>query len=208
MRGKWRTIPFREVPRIDRQDRLACVFLLEHDAPAVLRAHGNAVANRLLRRCVDEDEISLHKDTRGKPLVSGSGVHVSLSHSGRCLAVAVSTVDLGMDIESLRYPDKWPALYRWITAPGEQAEAATGADFLRVWTAKEALVKALGTGLDYGLHRLPVPTLDSPAYRRVRMEDRTYWLRPLPMWKDMVACLALERPCTVHTLVVTDLLRP
>ncbi len=203
----WRTISVREVPRIDRQDRLAHVFLLEHDAPAFLRAHSNAAANRLLRRCVSGDGISLHKDTRGKPQVPGSGVHLSLSHSGRCLVVAVGPVDLGVDIEYLRYPDKWPALLRWIAAPGERAEAATGTDFLRVWTAKESLVKALGSGLDYGLHRLPVPVLDSPAYRRVRVGDGAYWLRPLPAWKDMVACLALERPCAVQTFFVTDLLR-
>lgn len=205
MRSEWQSISIEEVPRLGEQQQLAYIFLLEHEVPAVLRARSGEIANCLLRRCAGDEGISLRKNMQGKPVLSVAGIHVSLSHSGSCLAVAVGTTGLGVDIEYLRYPDKWPALCRWIAAPGDHLETATAADFLRAWTAKEALVKVLGTGLDHGLHRVPVPALDAAAYHRVQMEERTYWLLPLPQWKDMVVCSALEGLCVVQTFFVADL---
>ncbi|MBI5283028.1 MAG: 4'-phosphopantetheinyl transferase superfamily protein [Candidatus Solibacter usitatus] len=92
----------------------------------------------------------------GKPFLPGSTVSFNLSHSGPLAAVALASgLEVGVDVEaprrlhgdalSLAARFYHPEECRMLTAvPGRGREAA----FLRLWTARESLVKALGAGLD------------------------------------------------------------
>jgi 4'-phosphopantetheinyl transferase len=92
----------------------------------------------------------------GRPIVTGSGLHVSVSHSGAWVAVAVSTVaEVGVDVEHIGTDDLTALASRVLTA--DEASAIAGpADFYRFWTRKEALVKATGDGLSAPLDRVRV----------------------------------------------------
>lgn len=80
---------------------------------------------------------------------------VSISHSGQLVLVGACVgARLGVDIESppfARFDS--PHLVRRMCTPAESAESARLADddrqryLARVWTAKEAFVKATGAGL-------------------------------------------------------------
>lgn len=95
------------------------------------------------------------RDERGRPLVvDPGGLHVSLSHAEAVVAAAVSwDAPVGVDVERLRpLPDR-DALARTALSTGER-QALDGlpdelrdAQLLRFWTRKEAVAKALGTGL-------------------------------------------------------------
>ena len=138
--------------------------------------------------------------THGKPQVVGGGVQFNLSHSHGQTVVGVSReLALGVDIEHYR-PLTWRAqlLRRCFTA-AEQAVLA-GADdrrILRWWSGKEALVKAHGRGIAYGLDRIELRetadgviglhALQGPAGPATRWS-----LRPLPAQADYVGMLAIE----------------
>lgn len=119
----------------------------------------------------------------GRPAVVQAGggppLHFSLAHSRGLIAVAVAPRVIGVDVERLPSPETVEACARALH-PGEQAELAAAppgerrAHFGRLWTRKEAYLKALGTGLsrhprtDYlgsDLRRRPArwAVLDLPA---------------------------------------------
>jgi 4'-phosphopantetheinyl transferase len=88
---------------------------------------------------------------------------VNWSHSGDLLiAASGSGLRLGVDIEHLRPRPKALALAQRFFAVEETAWLAGLAadparltrDFTRLWCAKEAVLKAHGHGLSFGLHRL------------------------------------------------------
>ena len=86
----------------------------------------------------------------GKPIFSGrNDVYFSISHSGGWAACAIGSVPLGVDIQSER-PIKDTMLRRF--HPEEQAYYAGLSDeekqhaFFRLWTRKEAWVKAKSAG--------------------------------------------------------------
>lgn len=90
----------------------------------------------------------------GKPvLVGASGPRFNLSHAGDLAVVAVAPFEVGVDVEPLAGGDRWSAAAAAACAPAE-AEAIgrlpageRAAAFLAAWTAKEAHLKGVGTGL-------------------------------------------------------------
>lgn len=96
-------------------------------------------------------------DLKVRHEAQGGGVAFSLSHSGDLAVLAVSRDGIvGVDVERVRDVD--PAIARRFFAPRE-ADAISGAEdqpqmlaaFFRIWTAKEAVVKATGEGIRRGL---------------------------------------------------------
>ena len=99
--------------------------------------------------------ISLTAQPHGKPRLSGAGrgVGFNLSHSGDLVAVAVSDgAAVGVDVERIAQRDVARLAGRWFT-PSEAAAVraqrgmAALVLFHRIWTAKEAWLKARGVGL-------------------------------------------------------------
>ena len=99
----------------------------------------------------------------GKPVVA-EGIHFNVSHSGDLILLALSPERaVGVDVERRREVPRVQAMTeRWLTA-AERADVASlrarGASdsdaFLRVWSLKEARLKALGVGIS-GASRAPV----------------------------------------------------
>lgn len=86
----------------------------------------------------------------------------SLSHSHNCIAIAIADSEpIGIDVEKLRSGISMDAIIRRFFKPIEREawEALPAADrepaFLRLWTRKEAILKALGFGLT-GLDKLTI----------------------------------------------------
>ena len=74
-------------------------------------------------------------------------LHFNLSHSGNLALIALAPVPVGVDLESDTPADAHALAQAWFT-PAEQAQLACGeADFLTLWTAREAVLKAMGIGL-------------------------------------------------------------
>jgi 4'-phosphopantetheinyl transferase len=100
-------------------------------------------------------EIPVSRTDTGKPVVAG-GIHFNVTHSADLILVAVSDVrPVGVDIERKRDVARVNALVaRWLTdaernelAQLTQRGASSSDAFLRIWSLKEARLKALGVGI-------------------------------------------------------------
>jgi len=91
---------------------------------------------------------NLSKDTNGAPLPF-DGSHWSISHKREFVGGVVAPRRIGIDIERIKPCSD--ALFRKTAADGEWALAGKVGKslnlFFRYWTAKEAVLKAAGTGL-------------------------------------------------------------
>lgn len=124
--------------------------------------------------------LRLHRDARGRPRldVAHGDRDVSWSHSGDGLLVALGDgVELGVDLEFLRPRPRAMALAQRFFAADEAVLLATmpaamrDAAFVRLWCAKEAVLKAHGHGLSFGLHRLSFVPESDGADHGWRMVD-------------------------------------
>jgi 4'-phosphopantetheinyl transferase len=83
-----------------------------------------------------------------------NGPYFSISHCKQGIAVAVSEVPIGIDIEAIRPLNE--SLVRKTMNSKEQAEILSSSSpeiaFIRLWTQKEAYVKMQGTGIIADMH--------------------------------------------------------
>lgn len=75
----------------------------------------------------------------GKPMASDC--YFNISHSHGLVACAVSDVPVGIDVEKIR---PVPPRLMDILSPQERESVRCDADFFRLWTLKEALIKCRG----------------------------------------------------------------
>lgn len=111
----------------------------------------------------DACELELRAGTHGRPaLTPPRELDFNWSHSGprAVVALARGPLRLGVDVECPRTRRRTLDLARRFFAATEYArlrtlpESQREAAFLRLWTAKEAVLKAHGQGLSYGLDRV------------------------------------------------------
>ena len=99
----------------------------------------------------------------------------SISHCKQGIAVAVSDLPIGIDIEGLRRVDE--ALVRKTMNLEEQSQIAMSqnpeVEFIRLWTRKEAYVKMLGTGIISDMHGI-LSDVSSVQWHEIADLDRGY----------------------------------
>lgn len=126
---------------------------------------GEPQARQVLAQALGGDPLALplQRDARGRPALVGAlaGYGTGWSHSGDVLLVALGEgVRLGVDVELLRPRPRLLEIVQRFFHPAETAwleplpQAQREHWFFRVWCAKEAVLKAHGQGISFGLHRL------------------------------------------------------
>ncbi|CAG2280545.1 4'-phosphopantetheinyl transferase [Burkholderia sola] len=116
--------------------------------------------------------VAIVVDAAGRPSLDPAhraSLDFNVSHAGaHALLAWVPAGRVGVDIEGCNRATDWRALTREVCAPAEIAyldDLPSGereGEFMRVWSAKEALLKALGTGIVGGLRAFAVvPPRDS-----------------------------------------------
>jgi 4'-phosphopantetheinyl transferase len=143
--------------RVLASDELARAsqFFLERDRSRYLVAH--SALRLVLAAYLDCPSGALRFLTgnNGKPALAGRPLEFNLSHSGDIVAIAVACAgrDVGIDVERMRPLPDMAGLLRhfatsaeaavWHSLPADRRERA----FYRLWTRKEAALKATGDGL-------------------------------------------------------------
>ncbi|AER54909.1 4'-phosphopantetheinyl transferase [Pseudoxanthomonas spadix BD-a59] len=138
--------------------------------------------------------LPLQRDARGKPHLEGALQRhdVSWSHSGQALLLTTGPdVQVGADIERLRPRPRALELAQRYFAPEETTalralpEAGRPLAFLRLWCAKEAVLKAHGHGISFGLQRLvfaPAAAMHTQAWGPLRLVACDRRLGAPPDW--------------------------
>jgi 4'-phosphopantetheinyl transferase len=137
---------------------------------------------------------------------------LSISHSGDLAAIAVArSGDVGVDVERggphlrpARIADRRFARDEAAYVRSAPDEAGTTARFLRIWTRKEAYLKATGAGLTRPMSSFAVSGTDPAALLRVVGDDAARWsLVDLPLPDGMAGAVALPARHTVRILELT-----
>jgi len=211
-------VPAEAIARLSAQERArADAFAFEQDRRRYLCAH--AALHGILCAVRGPRRAALAAEWRtgpfGKPALADAATpHFNLSHSGATGVVAVSdTHEVGVDIELLRpVPDALDLSAAYFRAAEHAAlqalpPALRATAFLRAWTRKEAVLKAVGTGLgldpqtpytglDGDLARVQVP---GPSGRQATVELATL---DLPGAIVSVARCAVRAPAPVFAEAV------
>lgn len=167
---------------LDRAERRQATTFVRHEDQDRYRA-----AHLLMRQALgaslgrDPASLAFRREPNGKPvLVDAPGVDINLSHSGAWVAVGLSRSGrLGVDVEAERPEAFWREMAASFLSPDEIAATLPpgGAQFLKLWTAKEAALKAEGSGLSIAPDRISVE--HRPHGFRVRLPTGAYdggWL--------------------------------
>ncbi len=177
------------LPNFDEDERSrAGRFHRSEDRAAFIAAH--ALLRVLLTACAGRGapapkEWRFAFGPRGKPcLREGSApLHFNLSHAeGLVVCVVAKERDVGVDVEPADRNIDWRAMARRVLTAAELRIVETCAPvhqsqaFLRLWTLKEALGKAVGEGLalsftDVGFDLDPPRLVEATA----RLGDRRNW---------------------------------
>ncbi|MCX4241459.1 4'-phosphopantetheinyl transferase family protein [Paraliomyxa miuraensis] len=145
------------------------------------------------------------KGPHGKPALVDSAFEINLSHAGDWALVAVShDGPVGVDIEALAPERVSPGMVKTVTSELERAAFATlcepqhSAAFFRLWVRKEAMLKALGTGLTRRLGTIDVPLqTEAPpdgVVLRPPVPGRRPWLWDLPAPLGYLAAMVVLQP--------------
>jgi 4'-phosphopantetheinyl transferase len=151
---------------------------------------------------IDAHQLALAEGVHGRPALAGAqdpSLDFNWSHSGEHALIAIArSIRPGIDLECLRRrPRALDIARRYFSADEVAAlsavpEAGRSAAFLELWTAKEAVLKALGRGIAFGLERLSICRVDGQlALRRLDGDDAGAWqLHALRIDSSLVAALA------------------
>jgi 4'-phosphopantetheinyl transferase len=138
----------------DEQSRVA-EFAFEKDRSVFVAAH--ALLRYALGLIFEADKIRFRVDTYGKPVLDlpiDHDVHFNLSHTrGMAVCAICRGCHVGVDVEEINHNVDMETLAREYFAAVEHQLVVTtppenrAETFFRLWTLKEATVKAIGTGL-------------------------------------------------------------
>lgn len=144
----------------------------------------------------------------GKPQLEGGWPCFNLAHSGDSVVLAVADDEVGVDVEERRDLPNAHRLVSRICTPREAEflltlpEGDRNDGLLRLWTAKEAVLKTLGTGIAGSMRSIEVSVADHANPRLVRLGGETVsWsLLDVPPPDSAVAAAAVPRPsCRLET---------
>lgn len=151
------------------------------------------------------DAVVLVNDAHGRPELAAPWnqfLQFNWSHSVDKAVIAIAHgVTPGIDIERIRPRPRALQLAERFFHPDETAalralsEGRRERAFLELWTCKEAVLKALGRGLAFGLDRLRFTVAPTASLLWLDGDDASQWqLHRLDLGTDHVASLAWHGP--------------
>jgi 4'-phosphopantetheinyl transferase len=117
-----------------------------------------------------------------------NGNYWSLSHKPKCVAAVVSKEKIGIDIEEIK--PRSESIFG-LVASNEEWELGKGRawdTFFRYWTAKEAILKAVGIGIG-GLRKCRVISIPDESHVILGYRDRRFQVEQLYYKNHVISVL-------------------
>lgn len=190
----------------DEKDR-SLRFLRERDGVRYAASH--AALRDILSRylgCGPRD-VRLETGSWGKPVLAprgAAGLSFNMTHAEDVAMIAVAAGrEVGVDVEYPRDQVDFAGIAGRFFAPSEAAPvlAAHGAEqvtaFYRIWTRKEALIKATGLGFSIPLDSFAVPPGTLEGFAEIPVpsgqgRDASWLLCEIPAPPPCIAAVAVE----------------
>jgi 4'-phosphopantetheinyl transferase len=134
---------------------------------------------------MDTTPISYHYGSNGKPYLS-EALYFNLSHSGDRVLCAISSKEVGCDVERIKERRTSVAGHFFCPEESEWLEAQKTPEekrdlFFRLWTAKESFIKTTGEGMKLPLDAFCLyPALEKGSLHWEK-DQRTYYFRELAL---------------------------
>jgi len=192
-----------------RFDRLRQQFTIAHGALRFVLGRYLSIA---------PDRVRFAEGSHGKPEVAepATTIRFNVSHSEALAVIAIADGrDVGVDIEAIRpVPELEEIAQRYFsdqeadalmhTAPGAREQ-----NFFRIWTRKEAFIKAIGDGLSFPLDSFAVSFRPDEASRLIHLrgdveEARSWQLHAFTPAPGFAGALAYCGP-RVHPALLPPL---
>lgn len=137
------------------------------------------------------EKLNLSYNSFGKPFLPGIEIQFNWTHSGDMIALILSSVDCGIDIEL----DTGKVLYdyqslctelelNWLDQKQRDTGVSGNMCFMDLWTAKESVVKAKGTGLSVDPRQIEIKHKNNRSERWSCFHESTYYGCTKPItWK-------------------------
>lgn len=155
--------------------------------------------------------VPLQHDDSGRPQIAG-GPHVSVSHSGDVVLVALASAAVGVDVEHVDARHAREPLATFFSTADVAALERLPPDlreraFFHAWTSREAIGKAIGLGLALPREAFDVAVdpREPPALRAARARDLQgpFTLAPIDaVPADHVAVVAVRADPTAVRIAV------
>lgn len=147
---------------------------------------------------------------KGKPYFVECDIKFNLSHSGDKVFCALSQQEVGCDVE-YKTDDTLRIAKRFFTQK-EYEVIAAGLNkkeqqklFSLVWTLKESVLKAIGTGLLYPMNEFDVIDEDGNVYESIKLtnDERTLYLKSYDLSDDYsYSCCGLHKTFQEHPIII------
>ncbi|HEX7676825.1 MAG TPA: 4'-phosphopantetheinyl transferase superfamily protein [Thermoanaerobaculia bacterium] len=184
----------------DEERAMAARFHFDADRRRCIVARG--ALRTLLGRSLGRHARALRfvRGAQGKPALEGGELEFNVSHSGDCVAIAMTDGSpVGVDAECEK-PMSDPLTLADHFFAREEAEFVKGAatdhaaaTFYSIWTAKESVIKAAGGGLSIDLSSFVVTPADclTPVQNRSGSPELDgWWVLALPRIRGCHAAVA------------------
>ncbi len=132
---------------------------------------------KLVERKINVSNLKVEFNENGKPLIEG--INFNISHSHNLVAVAISSHEVGIDLELVEEKDNEKIAKKIMNEEEYQKYLKNKEYFYKVWTKKEAYLKRKGLALDFALNK-DYKIDDVVSYYIQDEDDNNYYLSVSP----------------------------
>ena len=170
----------------------------------VLRLTGRLLLAQALKR-IDISLADITFNENGKPFIVNNPIHFSTAYSVNIAVCIISTEgETGIDIEKIKPVElslykEYFTLNEWNYIFSTKGIDESIKHFYHLWTRKEAILKASGTGLLFPLNTIEV------LNESVTLNNKTYYFKRIEIDKEYYCYIAILFPFEhIEIIKVTD----
>lgn len=151
-----------------------------------------------------ERDMEYGENEHGKPFFKNCPIKFSLSHSGEYAVCAVSYVDVGIDAEKCGDTKNVQEIAKRYFTAAEYEYVKNGdakIRFFDLWTKKESVLKAIGTGIAGGLKTYEV------LGDEITVGDTKFYFSEISGYENMSITVCAEEKVTDAEFVTTQMFK-